>query len=90
MGNQMLLSEEFQVGRTNAREEAARVREIEMARVVREEETRRRTLRRAARRVIARATDSGEQAVRVATIVPVTPLDSAAQTEQRELQNAGR
>jgi hypothetical protein len=90
MGKQMLLSEEFQVGRTNAREEAVRVREIEMARVVREEKARRRTLRRTARKVMAGSVDSGEQAVSVAPIEPVEPVVSASQTERRELQNAGR
>jgi hypothetical protein len=90
MGKQMLLSEEFQVGRTNAREEAVRVREIEMARVVREEKARRRALRRTARKVMARPVDSGEQAVPVAPVEPVAPVVSAPQTERRELQNVGR
>lgn len=83
----MLLSEEFQIGRINAREDAERVREIEMARAVHEEKARRRALRRATRNASAeRTVPSGP----VALPERGTPVVAAPQSEQRELQNAGR
>jgi hypothetical protein len=49
----MLLSDEFGIGRINARETAERNRDIEMARQVREEQARRRTVASPADAVVA-------------------------------------
>jgi len=96
MGKQMLLSEEFQVGRINAREEAVRAKEIEMARAVREEKARRRAVRRTARSARTVRTSGepiAEAAPRAGSAESAehgTRNEAGAQIERRELLNAGR
>ncbi|MFF1878561.1 hypothetical protein [Leifsonia sp. NPDC058230] len=86
----MLLSEEFAIGRINARETVERDREIEMARRVREEQTRRRIVASPADAVVAGA----ESLLRARAEHPAGTRRSEAVSEAsgdaRELQSAGR
>jgi hypothetical protein len=100
----MLLSDEFGIGRVNARETAERNREIEMARQVREEKARRRTVASPADAVVAgaesllraradhpagtRRSDIDEQASRGIDEQASSGTDEQA-SSGRELQSAG-
>jgi hypothetical protein len=86
----MLLSDEFGIGRINARETAERNREIEMARRVREEQARRRAVTSPGEAVVAGV----ESLLRARAEHPAgtrrSDIDEQATADRKELQSAVR
>ena len=86
----MLLSDEFAIGRTTARETAERNREIEMARQVREEQARRRTVTNPVDAVVAGA----ESLLRARAEHPAgtgrSDIGEQVSSDSKELQSTAR